>query len=237
MATVDRRLLLTWFDSEAAARTAADELKAWDKAEGGGRSGAVGILVLDDTGHVKRNLLGPPTSKTGAGIGAILGVIAPPAGGEMVGALYYENLGISQEDRLRIGKEIQGGKAVLGVLAEADAVPALVDKLTELGGTLDHPAIALDDGVTSTVNVARHEQRSTKAKRSPMARQSDKHSRAVLPIPDVPKPGLTTYDAKDPETKYPPIEPLRPPEGAPNVLIVLLDDAGFRRSERVWRTV
>jgi len=28
--------------------------------------------------------------------------------------------------------------------------------------------------------------------------------------------GLTTYDAKDPDTKYPPIEPLRPPKGAPN---------------------
>ena len=39
--------------------------------------------------------------------------------------------------------------------------------------------------------------------------------------------GLTTYDAKDPDTKFPPIEPLRPPKGAPNVLIVLIDDCGF----------
>ena len=44
----------------------------------------------------------------------------------------------------------------------------------------------------------------------------------MLPIPDRPAPGLTTYDAKDPETSYPPIEPLLPPPGAPNVLIVLL---------------
>ena len=42
--------------------------------------------------------------------------------------------------------------------------------------------------------------------------------------------GLVTYDAKDPDTTFPPIEPLRPPEGAPNVLIVLLDDAGFGAS-------
>ncbi|WP_281419683.1 arylsulfatase [Paractinoplanes toevensis] len=49
----------------------------------------------------------------------------------------------------------------------------------------------------------------------------------MLPIPDRPAPGLTTYDAKDPDTAYPPIEPLMPPEGAPNVLIVLLDDVGF----------
>ena len=48
----------------------------------------------------------------------------------------------------------------------------------------------------------------------------------MLPIPDIPKPGLTTFDAKDPDTSYPPIEPLRPPEGAPNVLVILLDDVG-----------
>jgi arylsulfatase A-like enzyme len=51
--------------------------------------------------------------------------------------------------------------------------------------------------------------------------------RTVLPIPDRPRTGLVTYDAKDPDTKYPPITPIRPPKGAPNVLIVLIDDAGF----------
>ena len=55
-------------------------------------------------------------------------------------------------------------------------------------------------------------------------------ARTVLPIPDRPPIGLTTYDAKDPDTAYPPIEPLLPPEGAPNVLIVLLDDVGFGAS-------
>ena len=54
--------------------------------------------------------------------------------------------------------------------------------------------------------------------------------RDVLPIPDIPPVGLTTYDAKDPDTSYPPIEPVRPPAGAPNVLIVLIDDVGFGAS-------
>ena len=58
----------------------------------------------------------------------------------------------------------------------------------------------------------------------------DKIQREILPIPDIPHVGLTTYDAKDPDTSYPPIEPLRPPKGAPNVLIVLLDDVGFGAS-------
>src|ERR1700727_2677769 len=54
--------------------------------------------------------------------------------------------------------------------------------------------------------------------------------REILPIPDLPAPGLTTYDAKDPDTAFPPITPLRPPAGAPNVLVVLIDDAGFGSS-------
>jgi arylsulfatase len=56
---------------------------------------------------------------------------------------------------------------------------------------------------------------------------SDSVQRSVLPIPPKRLTGLTTYDAKDPDTSYPPISPLRPPDGAPNVLIVLIDDCGF----------
>ena len=51
--------------------------------------------------------------------------------------------------------------------------------------------------------------------------------RDVLPIPDQQHVGVTTYDAKDPNTSYPPITMLRPPKDAPNVLIVLIDDVGF----------
>jgi arylsulfatase A-like enzyme len=58
----------------------------------------------------------------------------------------------------------------------------------------------------------------------------EKIERSVLPIPERVVLGLTTYDAKDPNTKFAPIEPLRPPKGAPNVLVVLLDDVGFGAS-------
>src|SRR5215475_14349856 len=54
--------------------------------------------------------------------------------------------------------------------------------------------------------------------------------RTVLPIPDPPPSPPDVFDAKDPNTRFPPIEPLRPPAGAPNVLIVMLDDAGFGAS-------
>ncbi len=54
--------------------------------------------------------------------------------------------------------------------------------------------------------------------------------RTTLPMPDHARTGLITYDAKDPDTKYPPIEQLRPPKGAPNVLVILIDDVGFGAS-------
>ena len=59
---------------------------------------------------------------------------------------------------------------------------------------------------------------------------SDIRGRDVLPIPDQPHGGLTTYDAKDPATGFPPIRDIRPPAGAPNVLVVLIDDVGFAAS-------
>ena len=35
------------------------------------------------------------------------------------------------------------------------------------------------------------------------------------------------YDAKDPDEEFPRIKDVRPPKGAPNVLVILLDDVGF----------
>jgi len=45
----------------------------------------------------------------------------------------------------------------------------------------------------------------------PVPSKPERIQREVLPIPDRPNPGLVTYDAKDPDTSFPPIVPLRPP--------------------------
>jgi hypothetical protein len=83
----------------------------------------------------------------------------------------------------------------------------------------------------------------TTGKKTPRSRSGKQPSRATAATPrastrDLPRTvlsilaqqhvGLTTYDAKDPATKYPSIEPVSPPEGAPNVLVILLDDIGFK---------
>ncbi len=51
--------------------------------------------------------------------------------------------------------------------------------------------------------------------------------RSILPIPDKPYSGPVYDDAKDPRAVFEPIVPVRPPDGAPNVLVILLDDVGF----------
>src|ERR1700752_2563438 len=55
----------------------------------------------------------------------------------------------------------------------------------------------------------------------------DDVARTHLPIADIQHSGLITYDAKDPDTKFPPIRDVRPPKGAPNVLVILIDDVGY----------
>ncbi|MCE3003940.1 MAG: arylsulfatase [Xanthomonadaceae bacterium] len=59
---------------------------------------------------------------------------------------------------------------------------------------------------------------------------NDKKPRTHLPMRNTSPADLITYDAKDPDNKTKPIEQLRPPKGAPNVLIILIDDAGFGSS-------
>jgi len=62
------------------------------------------------------------------------------------------------------------------------------------------------------------------------SREGDGLARTSLPLPNTVRADVVMYDAKNPDSKNPPIPQLRPPEGAPNVLIVLIDDAGFGAS-------
>jgi arylsulfatase len=55
----------------------------------------------------------------------------------------------------------------------------------------------------------------------------DKKPRSHLPMRNTAPARFVPYDAKDPDLKTTPIEQLRPPAGAPNVLVILIDDCGF----------
>jgi arylsulfatase A-like enzyme len=51
-----------------------------------------------------------------------------------------------------------------------------------------------------------------------------------LPIPNEAYAGPVLYDANNPAAVFPPIQEIRPPKDAPNVLVVLIDDVGFGAS-------
>jgi arylsulfatase A-like enzyme len=97
---------------------------------------------------------------------------------------------------------------------------------------LHHPERMIGDSSSlgDEVRPRDREDHRASSNRKALMPERPQSQREVLPIPDRPHVGVTTYDAKDPATSFPPIEPLRPPEGAPNVLVILIDDAGFGSS-------
>jgi arylsulfatase len=58
----------------------------------------------------------------------------------------------------------------------------------------------------------------------------DTKPRSHLPMRNTAPAGFIAYDAKDPDHQTAPIQQLRPPKDAPNVLVILIDDAGFGSS-------
>ena len=132
----DRQLVLSFFSDELAADNAAVALKDSGIAHGD----AIGILVLDSDGKLKQDKVGARSTGKGAAIGGALFLLGPALlgvgviGGTAVGALHHKNLGLSDADKARLSVDLNAGKAAVGVLAHYDTVPAISDRLTQLGG-------------------------------------------------------------------------------------------------------
>jgi len=147
----DDRVVLAFFKDETAADDAVESLKAWDKADDDIKLNAIGVLVLDDKGHIKTHKLGKRSVGKGAGIGLVLAVIAPPTllagvvGGGLLGAFHHKGLGFNAADRARIAADLTGGKAAVGVLAGYAQSVAILDKLTQLGGVAEVHEVAEED--------------------------------------------------------------------------------------------
>ena len=62
----------------------------------------------------------------------------------------------------------------------------------------------------------------------PLAIAAQQIDRTVLPVPEPQPPTITVLDARD--AKAPPRFEVKAPKGAPNVVVVLLDDIGFGQS-------
>ena len=120
----DNQVILAVFADEAAADAAVESLKAWDKASDEIKLTSIGVLVLDDKGALKVHKMGSRSKAKGAGIGLVLAALTPATllvgvvGGAVLGAFHHKGLGMSAEDKARIGEELSGGKAAVGVLAD-----------------------------------------------------------------------------------------------------------------------
>jgi len=169
----DNQVILAVFADEAAADAAVESLKAWDKASDEVKLTSIGVLVLDDKGALKTHKMGSRSKAKGAGIGLVLAIVAPPTllagvvGGAVLGAFHHKGLGMKDEDKARIGAELAGGKAAVGVLATAEEADAILGKLAELGGEVE--SIAVTDEALEAVAEAAPEAEEAPAAEAPAA--------------------------------------------------------------------
>ena len=135
----NKTVVLAIFNDEASADMAAASLRDSSMAKGD----AIGVLVLDEKGKIKTDKVGKRSTGKGAGIGAAMALVTPVGlgagliGGGLLGALHHKNLGLDKADRDRIGRELEGGKAAVGVLAPVSEAGVVAGKLTSLGGTTE----------------------------------------------------------------------------------------------------
>jgi uncharacterized membrane protein len=141
----DKQLVIAIFKDEPTAESAATELQDWSKNLDI-KLESLGILVVDDQGRLKVDKIGRRSTGKGVGIGAVLamatpiGLAAGVIGGGLMGALHHKGLGLSNEDRERLGGELLGGKAAVGTMADLTGAEAISAKLEGMGGTLEvHP--------------------------------------------------------------------------------------------------
>src|SRR3954470_24400191 len=136
----DQQLVISIFKDEASADAAVEEIKAWEAQWDEVRLNAVGVLVLDEHGKLKTHKAGARSTGKGAGIGLILAMATPPGliagvvGGAVLGAMHRKGLGLDASAREQLGRDLEGGKAAVGVLAGPERTKAITEILEDLGG-------------------------------------------------------------------------------------------------------
>jgi hypothetical protein len=151
------QVVLATFPDEAAADAAVVALKEWDKIDDEVKLNAIGVLVLDENGNLKKEKVGSRSVGKGAGIGVILALLTPVGlaagviGGAVLGALHHKGLGLPKELQDKLAADLAGGKAAVGVLAKDETAGAVSAKLAELGGNPESLAVsdeAMDEAAT-----------------------------------------------------------------------------------------
>ncbi|MDX1417397.1 MAG: arylsulfatase [Candidatus Promineifilaceae bacterium] len=171
-----------------------------------------GEITVKETG----DHLGRKGAGWGGGVGLLVGLVAPPllasiavgaAAGAVVGQFAKHKVQSGVEEGM--GEKLKPGHAaILAIVREGD-------RLQAQHALADSPAksvAVVDEGLKDALAEAR-------GKFNP--------DRTVLPIPDRKFGGAIARTMDEAVADYSFIPGPQPPEGAPNVLIVLIDDAGF----------
>lgn len=136
-----KQLVLAFFENEAAADAAVDEMKQWGKASKEIKLGSIGVLVKDDKGKIKTHKVGARHTVTGVAGGVLAAVLSGGVSllagvvvGGITGGFFHKGLGLSKEDVARIGDNLNDGRAAVCILAPNDEAADASSKLAELGG-------------------------------------------------------------------------------------------------------
>lgn len=135
------KLVLALFDNEAAADTAAEALKQWDKQSDEVKLGAIAVLAKDENGEIKTHKFGKRRTWSWTFWFALASLLVPPVGivgagvaGGVLGSFSHKDLGMSDADKTRIAGELSDGKAALGAVTKPEMADAVAAKIAELGG-------------------------------------------------------------------------------------------------------
>ena len=103
--------------------------------------------------------MGKRSADKGAAIGTVaalvtpVGLVAGIVGGGLLGSLHHKNLGLDKADKARLGSELEGGKAAVGVLVHLDEATFMADRLSSMGGTAETHRVsaeAVDEAAKAT---------------------------------------------------------------------------------------
>ncbi len=126
MADKNQHVIIGYFPLTDKADMAANQLKEWDRANDAIKLGGIGILTWEG-GKIKTRKVGARAGGKGArwgvALGAVTGILsggvtliggalAGAAAGGVGGSLFHRSLGLTDEDKARLEKHLQGGGAV-----------------------------------------------------------------------------------------------------------------------------
>ena len=171
MANKNDHLVVGLYATEDLVRAAVDAIKEWDVWDHDVRLGAIAVMVYDESkkGGIHFIEKGQRSTKTGAGwgtaIGATIGILsggialvpgmaAGAAIGGALGALNHRNLGLTDAQHAKILAALKDGGAAVGAMADDFEVDAVVAKMEETGGNVDHYKLPEETAAAVTMAAA-----------------------------------------------------------------------------------